>query len=101
MHRTTTKEYTLPNGAIIPEKTGVVIPTLAIHRDPEYFEDPLKFNPDRFSDENKKMRHPFAYIPFGEGEINSEINYAKLQNSYLICHRSANLHWNALWTFTN
>lgn len=70
LHRTTTKEYTLPNGAIIPEKTGVVIPTLAIHRDPEYFEDPLKFNPDRFSEESKKLRHPFAYIPFGEGEDN-------------------------------
>lgn len=71
-HRTTTKEYTLPNGATIPEKTGILIPTLAIHRDAEYFPNPLKFDPDRFSDENKKLQTPFAWIPFGEGEINYE-----------------------------
>jgi cytochrome P450 family 6 len=68
-HRTTTKEYTLPNGSTIPEKTGVLIPTLAIHRDPEHFPDPLKFDPDRFTEENKKSRHPFAWMPFGEGEF--------------------------------
>ncbi|KOB65292.1 Cytochrome P450 CYP9G5, partial [Operophtera brumata] len=30
-----------------------------------YFPDPLTFNPDRFSDENKHNIKPFTYMPFG------------------------------------
>jgi cytochrome P450 family 6 len=70
LHRITCKEYTLPNGQTIPEKTPILIPNLAIQRDPEYFDDPLKFDPDRFSDENKKSRHSFAFLGFGEGNEN-------------------------------
>jgi cytochrome P450 len=75
LHRTTTKEYNLSNGSTIPEKTGVIIPILAIHRDPEYFPDPLNFDPSRFSEENKKSRHPFTWMPFGEGELYTMTNF--------------------------
>lgn len=57
----------MPNGTIIPKDTGVLIPNLAFQRDSEYFPDPLKFDPERFSTENKNLRHPFASLPFGEG----------------------------------
>lgn len=67
LHRITTKDYLLKNGAILKEGNLVVIPTLAFHRDPEFFPDPLKFDPNRFSDKIKQSRHPFASIPFGEG----------------------------------
>ncbi|KAJ0177501.1 hypothetical protein K1T71_007510 [Dendrolimus kikuchii] len=50
--------------------TGVFIPVWCIHRDPKYFPDPLKFNPERFSDENKQNIKPFTYIPFGVGPRN-------------------------------
>ncbi|KAF2899423.1 hypothetical protein ILUMI_06752 [Ignelater luminosus] len=43
------------------------LPVIAIHRDPKYYPDPQKFNPDRFSDENKKNIKPFSYLPFGAG----------------------------------
>nr|AJN91174.1 cytochrome P450 monooxygenase CYP9G19 [Cnaphalocrocis medinalis] len=39
----------------------------AIHQDPEYYPDPEKFDPDRFSDENKHKIAPFTYMPFGMG----------------------------------
>ncbi|KAL5273919.1 hypothetical protein ACFFRR_000593 [Megaselia abdita] len=45
----------------------VTIPILGIHRDPKYFPDPMKFDPERFSDENKHNIYPNSYIPFGSG----------------------------------
>jgi cytochrome P450 len=36
-------------------------------RDPQYFPDPLRFDPDRFSPENKTARAKFTYFPFGGG----------------------------------
>lgn len=48
----------------------MIIPIMAIHRDPQYFENPLKFDPERFSDENKHNIKPFTYIPFGLGPRN-------------------------------
>ncbi|KAF2898972.1 hypothetical protein ILUMI_07208 [Ignelater luminosus] len=60
--------YKIPDTDIVLDKgTAVIIPTIALHRDPEYFPDPEKFDPDRFSEENKSKIAPFTYLPFGEG----------------------------------
>ena len=36
-------------------------------RDPQYFPDPLRFDPDRFSPEARAARPKFTYFPFGGG----------------------------------
>ena len=36
-------------------------------RDPQYFPDPLRFDPDRFTTEAKAARPKFSYFPFGGG----------------------------------
>lgn len=65
------KNYRVPNTDIIIEKgVTVLIPILAIHHDEEYYPNPSKFDPERFTDENKKSRHSYAHIPFGEGPRN-------------------------------
>jgi cytochrome P450 len=37
------------------------------HTDPEHWDDPLRFDPDRFLPEVAKQRDAYAYLPFGGG----------------------------------
>ena len=36
-----------------------------IHRHPEFWPDPLRFDPERFSPARSTERHRLAYVPFG------------------------------------
>jgi cytochrome P450 family 9 len=45
----------------------ILIPIWSLHRDPQYYPNPEKFDPDRFSDENKRNIDPDTYMPFGVG----------------------------------
>ncbi|KAJ8913632.1 hypothetical protein NQ315_007349 [Exocentrus adspersus] len=66
--RQAAEDYKLPGEDVIIEKGVVaVIPIQAIHMNEEIYPVPNKFDPDRFSEENKAGRHPYAHIPFGEG----------------------------------
>jgi cytochrome P450 len=53
----------------IPIKAGmrVDVPIYAYHRRPEIWPEPDKFDPERFTAENKAGRHPYAHVPFGCG----------------------------------
>jgi cytochrome P450 len=44
-----------------------VVATYALHRRPDYFPDPEKFDPERFTPENEKRIPRYAYVPFGAG----------------------------------
>jgi cytochrome P450 len=62
------KNVTFPeHGLHLEEGTSILIPVYGLHFDPQYFPDPQKFDPERFSDENKCNIQPFTYLPFGEG----------------------------------
>src|SRR5690349_509478 len=77
--RKSTKEYSIPNTKLtIPKGTTIEIPVYAIHRDPEYYPEPEKFDPERFTPENVKTRKPFTYLPFGEGSRN--VRYQLIQS---------------------
>ncbi|KAJ9594998.1 hypothetical protein L9F63_013720 [Diploptera punctata] len=66
--RTCTKPYTIPGTNVLLEKgTPVIIPIYSIHRDPLYFSDPDRFDPERFTEYNKEKRPQYTYMPFGEG----------------------------------
>lgn len=69
--RMASNDYRIPDTEVTIEKdTLVFIPVYAIHRDAEIYPEPEKYDPERFSDENKQNRHPMAHIPFGEGPRN-------------------------------
>lgn len=69
--RMCTRDFRIPDSNVTIEKgTNVVIPVFGMHKDERYFPDPEKFDPDRFTEEQKATRHNYAYLPFGEGPRN-------------------------------
>lgn len=62
----TSPKYTFKDlDLTIDEDIKVFIPIQAMHRDPKYFENPDKFDPERFRNGTKHMKHYF--LPFGDG----------------------------------
>ncbi|XP_023239125.1 cytochrome P450 3A14-like [Centruroides sculpturatus] len=57
-------------GTTIPKHVGIFVPVPILHRDPNYWQEPDKFDPDRFSPENKININPMTYQPFGAGPRN-------------------------------
>ncbi|KAJ8973165.1 hypothetical protein NQ317_007506 [Molorchus minor] len=74
--RVCTKPYTIPPATPnekpvhLKEGVNIWIPIFAIHRDPQYYPDPDRFDPERFNDENKGDIKPYTYMPFGLGPRN-------------------------------
>ncbi len=54
-------------GFHIPAGSMLAISPYVTHRDPAFWEQPYRFDPDRFLPERSKSRHRFAYFPFGGG----------------------------------
>lgn len=62
------QDYQLPGSDIIIDKgLQLVIPVCGINSDPSYYPYADSFNPENFSEEAKKSRSRYAFIPFGEG----------------------------------
>ncbi|CAG9830836.1 unnamed protein product [Diabrotica balteata] len=81
-------------GEEVHTKTGYTIPKSAVvticiydtHHSPHYYENPEKFDPDRFLPENIASRHPYAYIPFSAGSRNCiGQKYAMLELKAALC----------------
>ncbi len=83
--RTAIDGDSLPSGVHIPARSEIVIHTFIAHRNPRYFPEPDRFDPERFSDENVKRRPPFTYFPFGGGSrICIGEDFAKMEGTLLI-----------------
>ncbi len=54
----------------VPAGTEIYIAPYFIQRHPDLWEEPDRFNPDRFRPENSKHRHRLATIPFSAGPRN-------------------------------
>ncbi|NP_001352788.1 cytochrome P450 6a14 [Bombus impatiens] len=71
LSRESVEDYTFENTKVtIPKETLIWVPVFPIHRDPEIYPDPEKFDPERFSEDKMKERNPMYYLPFGHGPRN-------------------------------
>lgn len=58
------------DGWTLPEGSMIDISITSVHFNPTVWDDPTRFNPDRFSRENMENKHPYAFIPFSAGARN-------------------------------
>ncbi|KAL1418762.1 hypothetical protein MTO96_025791 [Rhipicephalus appendiculatus] len=71
IERSPCRDYILDRTGVKVKKGDLIaIPIYSMHHDPEYFPEPSKFDPERFSDQNLENIRPFTYLPFGEGPRN-------------------------------
>ncbi|MFD6072188.1 cytochrome P450, partial [Amycolatopsis lurida] len=54
-------------GYHVPAGSDVVVVPYTLHRHPEFWPEPEKFDPDRFDPDRPSGRPRYAYIPFGAG----------------------------------
>ncbi|KAH8348599.1 hypothetical protein KR084_009055, partial [Drosophila pseudotakahashii] len=81
LFRECNQSYKVPNTELIIENgTSVMIPVHNIHHDADLYPDPERFDPSRFEPEEIKSRHPFSYLPFGDGPRNCiGLRFGKMQ----------------------
>ncbi|KAG5684477.1 hypothetical protein PVAND_013709 [Polypedilum vanderplanki] len=88
LNRECTRDHTFENHKFSIEKgTPIFIPIMGIQRDPDIYENPLEFRPERFLDStngNGRSKGTF-YSPFGTGNRNCIVSIDKiLKNFFLI-----------------
>jgi cytochrome P450 len=54
-------------GYRIMKDTNVLVPIWYLHRSEKYWDEPLKFRPERFAPEKKHNIDRYVYFPFGGG----------------------------------
>lgn len=64
--RTALKDFKLGD-YLVPEGTVMFVPIYAVHHHAAIWNEPEKFDPDRFLTDVTKARHRYAYMPFGAG----------------------------------
>jgi len=72
---------------MVPKGTTVGLFISMVHKHPDFWPNPEKFDPDRFLPENKKGRHHYAYVPFSLGPRQCIGNHFSLieQHLFLTC----------------
>ena len=67
MARSALRDTSIGGFQVRKDEVVLIAPWL-LHRDPRLFDDPLRFDPDRFLPEREAALPRFAYLPFGGGK---------------------------------
>nr|XP_031847205.1 cytochrome P450 9e2-like [Nomia melanderi] len=91
--RVCTKPFKLPptlpgvKPHVVKKGEYLWIPIYGVQSDPQYFEEPTKFNPDRFLDDSKKILNSGKFLSFGLGPRMCIGNrFALLETKVLLFH---------------
>ncbi|KAK9104262.1 hypothetical protein Scep_021106 [Stephania cephalantha] len=79
----------------IPKDSQILINTYAIQRDPEVWEDPSSFRPERFMNSSMDYQgNDFRYIPFGAGRrICPALSFASKVTRLVLASLVHNFEW--------
>lgn len=56
------------DGVPVPVGAQMIVMPYLTHRHPDFWTDPLQFDPDRWQPDQEAARHPYAYHPFAAGQ---------------------------------
>ena len=71
-------------GYLVTKGETVILSPYTLHRRPDYFPDPTRFDPDRFTPENEATLPRYAYMPFGAGQRICIGNHFALMEGHLL-----------------
>lgn len=72
---------------LLPVDTNIASLPYLLHRNPEYFPDPDKFDPSRFLPEEVEKRHSYSFIPFSGGPRNClGLKFAMLEMQVVVAY---------------
>jgi cytochrome P450 len=72
------------DGIPVPVGARMVVMPYLTHRHPDFWADPLRFDPDRWEPAAEAARHPYAYHPFAAGQRVCIGNNFSLFESHLL-----------------
>ncbi len=88
-------------GYRLPANAGVLVSPYVVHRHPDFWPEPERFDPDRFAPEEIAGRNNYAYIPFGIGPRQCVGNhFAMLEAMLVIATVMRNFRLDAVPGFT-
>lgn len=91
--RTVAQPFTL-DGYLLPKGARIIVPIFAVHQDARWYEAPLQFRPERWTEEFDRARHKYAFFPFGGGPrfcIGS--NFAMMEAVLLLASIAQRFSW--------
>ncbi|XP_041980806.1 cytochrome P450 6k1-like [Aricia agestis] len=67
LDRVALEDYKVDEHLTIPAGMPIYVNGVGMQVDPQYYDDPYTFDPERFSAENEKNIPAYTYMPFGDG----------------------------------
>lgn len=79
------REYDEIGGYPIPKASRLIISSYITHRHPDLWDNPERFDPERFTSERSEGRPKYAYFPFGGGPRRCiGVNFATLEATLVV-----------------
>lgn len=78
---------------------------MCFNRDPQHYPDPEVFDPDRFTQEERRNRHKAVYLPFSEGPRSKPHSIDSNKNGFELIFScvflSISVYWHQICIGTN